>query len=231
MIRTLPTHGGPGYILFCLALASLLLYAHEWAKLREVGTQVQLSQSERPLFPVPEKEGVVRSGCNFTSSKERATLKSPSGRRKPIFVARCRGVEDACGGGGSLWPSHHPSALSSSHGAESRGAACLCPFSSCKGGRVGADTPFLGCCLTLTCLEFTSVSLLVLYLLKAISQTVPKEGSSQNNFSPMETQGGAVSCHWAPPQEGHRGCEETSQKTNLMSSWALHRAEWITGNV
>lgn len=98
MIRTLPTHGGPGYILFCLALASLLLYAHEWAKLREVGTQVQLSQSERPLFPVPEKEGVVRSGCNFTSSKERATLKSPSGRGKPIFVARCRGVEDACGG-------------------------------------------------------------------------------------------------------------------------------------
>lgn len=54
---------GLGVIIFCLALASLLLYA-----------QVGKAQDE------PEKDDAVRSMCNFASSKGRATWKRPSDR-------------------------------------------------------------------------------------------------------------------------------------------------------
>lgn len=178
-------------------------FMHRWAKLREVGTEVQISQSERPLFPVPGKDSAVRSMHSFTRSKERATLKSPSDRGSvgkwtvPHLFCQMQGSGGCLWWGGCLRPSLSPSALLSSQEAETRVAACLSPFLS-KGARVGADTPSLGCCLPLTCLELTSVSLFALYLLKPISQTVPKEGSSQNNFSLMEMWGGTVSCHWAP---------------------------------
>lgn len=139
---------------------------------------------------------------NFTSSKERATLKSPSDGGSvgkwpvPHLCCRMQRGRGCLWWGGCLWPSPCPSAWLSSQGAEPRGAACSSPFLS-EGGRVGSDTLW-GVCLALTCWEITPVSLLVLYLLKAISQTVPKEGSSQNSFSPMETRGGAMSCLWAP---------------------------------
>lgn len=64
--------------MYCLLPSSC--FVHRWAKLREVGAEVQLSQSERLLFPAPEMDAAVRSMCSFTSSKERATLKSPSER-------------------------------------------------------------------------------------------------------------------------------------------------------
>ena len=114
-----------------------------------------------------------------------------------VFAARCRGVGGFLWRGGSLCPplrpSRSPPALLSSQGAETRGAACLSPFLRERGWMQDAHS--LGWCLHLTCLELTSVSLLVFYLLKAISQTVPKQGGSQNNFSPTETRGQAMSCH------------------------------------
>lgn len=52
-----------------------------WAELREAGTEVQLSQSERPLFPVPKTDAAAKPMGNCTSSKERATFKGPSDTR------------------------------------------------------------------------------------------------------------------------------------------------------
>lgn len=48
------------------------------AELREAGAKVQLSQSERALFPVPEMDAAAQSMGNWTGSKERATFKAPS---------------------------------------------------------------------------------------------------------------------------------------------------------
>jgi len=49
-----------------------------WAELREAGTKVQLSQSERSLIPMPEMGAAAKPVGNCTSSKERATFKAPS---------------------------------------------------------------------------------------------------------------------------------------------------------
>lgn len=75
MIRTLPALGEPGRIIFCLALASVLLHKRMGRELREAGAEVQLSQSERPQ---PRTDTPAKSVGNCTSGKERATFRGPS---------------------------------------------------------------------------------------------------------------------------------------------------------
>lgn len=75
MIRSLPALGGPECIIFCLALASVLLHKRMGRELGEAGAEVWLSQSERPW---PKTDAPAKSMGNCTSGKERATFKHPS---------------------------------------------------------------------------------------------------------------------------------------------------------
>lgn len=72
------------------------------AELREAGAKVQLSQSERALFPVPEMDAAAQSMGNWTGSKERATFKAPSDTGGLDVVCSLslvpEGGETACGG-------------------------------------------------------------------------------------------------------------------------------------